>query len=150
VGFLLVAAVAGLGGGTLRNLLLYRRPVFWVREPLWLWLTSAIGGLVYFIVPRVERRCAVLLWTDALGLAAFCGIGAQAALSAGASATVAVVIGIMTATFGGLIRDGVCEQTPIILKEEIYAAAAATGATVLMDLNTGFGKGVVGQQVVRP
>jgi uncharacterized membrane protein YeiH len=132
VGFLLVAAVAGIGGGTLRDLLLYRGPVFWVREPLWLWLTSAVGALVYLTAPRVERRCAALLWTDALGLAVFCVIGAQAALSAGASASVAVLMGTMTATFGGLIRDVVCAETPLILKKEIYATAAAAGAAVLV------------------
>jgi uncharacterized membrane protein YeiH len=132
LGFLLVAAVAGIGGGTLRDLLLYHGPVFWVREPLWLWLTSAAAVLVYFAAPRVGCRYAALLWADALGLAAFCVVGAQAALEAGASAGVAVLIGTMTATFGGLIRDVVCTQTPLILKKEIYVAAAGAGAAVLV------------------
>ena len=127
MGFLLVAAAAGIGGGTLRDLLLYHGPVFWVREPLWLWLTSAVAALVYFTAPR-----AALLWADALGLAAFCVVGAQAALEAGASASVAILIGTMTATVGGLIRDVVCSETPLILKKEIYAAAAGAGAAVLV------------------
>ena len=132
VGFLFVAAVAGIGGGTLRDLLLYHGPVFWVRDPLWIWLTSAVAALVYFIAPRVERRYAALLWTDALGLAAFCVVGAQAALEAGASASVAILMGAMTATIGGLMRDVVCSETPLVLKKEIYVTAAGAGAAVLV------------------
>ena len=133
VGFLVVAAAAGIGGRTLRDLLLYHGPpVFWVREPLWIWLTGAVATLVYFTAPRVERRYAALLWADALGLAAFCVVGAQAALEAGASASAAILIGTMTATFGGLIRDVGCSETPLILKKEIYVAAAAAGAAVLV------------------
>jgi uncharacterized membrane protein YeiH len=67
-GFLFVAGAAGIAGGTLRDLLLYHGPVFWVREPLWLWLTSAVAVLVYFIAPHMERRYAALLWADALVL----------------------------------------------------------------------------------
>ena len=132
VGFLIVAAVAGTGGGTLRDLLLYHGPVFWVREPLWLWLIGVAAAPVYFIAPHVERHYAVLLWADALGLAAFCVVGAQAALEAGASASVAILIGTMTATFGGLIRDVGCSETPLILKKEIYVPAAGAGAAVLV------------------
>lgn len=132
VGFLFVAAVTGIGGGTLRDLLLDRGPVFWVREPLPLWLTSAVAVLVYFTASRVERRYTALLWADALGLAVFCVMGAQAALTAGASASVAVLMGTMTATFGGLIRDVVCTETPLILRKEIYATAAGAGAAVLV------------------
>ena len=135
VGFLVVAAGAGIGGGTLRDLLLYHGPVFWVREPLWIWLTSVVAVLVYFTAPHVERRYAALLWADALGLAAFCVVGAQAALEAGASASVAIFIGTMTAIFGGLIRDVGCSETPLILKKEIYVPAAGAGAAVLVVAN---------------
>jgi len=136
VGFLFVAAVTGIGGGTLRDLLLDRGPVFWVREPLSLWLTSAMAVLVYFTASRVERRYAALLWADALGLAVFCAMGAQTALAAGTSASVAILMGIMTATFGGLIRDVVCMETPLILRKEIYATAAGAGAAVLVVAET--------------
>ena len=132
VGFLFVAAVTGIGGGTLRDLLLDRGPVFWVREPLSLWLTSAVAVLLYFTASRLERRYAALLWADALGMAVFCVLGARTALDAGAGPEVAVLMGTMTATFGGLIRDVVCTETPLILRKEIYATAAAAGATVLV------------------
>jgi uncharacterized membrane protein YeiH len=132
VGFLFVAAVTGIGGGTLRDLLLDRGPVFWVHEPLYLWLTSAAALLTFVVAPHLQRRAAVLLWADAAGLAAFSVIGAQTALDAGAGPAVAVLMGTMTATFGGLIRDVVCTETPLILRREIYATAAAAGAAVLV------------------
>jgi len=132
VGFLFVAAVTGVGGGTLRDLLLDRGPVFWIGEPVYLWLTSAAALLAFAIATHLERRLALLLWADAVGLAAFSVMGAQTALEAGAGATVAVLMGTMTATFGGLIRDVVCNETPLILRREIYATAAAGGATVLV------------------
>lgn len=132
VGFLFLAAVTGIGGGTLRDLLLDRGPVFWVTQPQYLWLTSAAGFAVFFTASYVERRRAVLLWADAVGLAVFSVLGAQTTLDAGAGASVAILMGTMTATFGGLIRDVVCGETPLILKKEIYATAAAAGAAVLV------------------
>jgi uncharacterized membrane protein YeiH len=134
VGFLFVGAVTGIGGGTLRDLLLDRGPVFWVQQPFYLWVTSVAAVLTFFVAPHVERRYAALLWADAVGLAVFCVLGAQTALSVGAGATVAVLMGTMTATFGGLIRDVVCTETPLILRKEIYATAAAAGAAVLVAL----------------
>jgi uncharacterized membrane protein YeiH len=134
-GFVLVAVVTGVGGGTLRDILLYHGPVFWVREPLWLWLTISVAVLVYFTAPFVERRSEVLLWTDALGLAALCVVGTQAGLDAGASASIAILIGIMAAIAGGVIRDVVCSETPLIRRKEIYVAAAAAGAAVLVVSN---------------
>lgn len=132
VGFLFVAAVTGIGGGTLRDLLLDRGPVFWVEEPVYLALTSAAAALVFLVAPHLERRQAALLWADALGLAAFAVMGAQTALAVGAGGAVAVLMGTMTATFGGLIRDVVCNETPLLLQKEIYATAAAAGAAVLV------------------
>lgn len=132
VGFLFVAAVTGIGGGTLRDLLLDRGPVFWVQEPLPLWLTSAAALLVYAMARHVERRCRALLWADALGLAVFCVMGAETALAAGAAPSVAILMGAMTATFGGLIRDVVCNETPLILRREIYVTAAAAGAATYL------------------
>jgi uncharacterized membrane protein YeiH len=134
VGFLFVAAVTGIGGGTLRDLLLDRGPVFWVQQPFYLWVISVAAVLTFFVAPHVERRYAALLWADAVGLAVFSVLGAQTALSVGAGATVAVLMGTMTATFGGLIRDVVCTETPLILRKEIYATAAAAGAAVLVAL----------------
>lgn len=132
VGFLFVGAVTGIGGGTLRDVLLDRGPVFWVHEPIYLWVTSAAAVATFVVAPHIERRAVALLWADAVGLAVFCVLGARMALDAGAGPAVAVLMGAMTATFGGLIRDVVCTETPLLLKREIYATAAAGGATLLV------------------
>ena len=131
VGFLFVAAVTGIGGGTLRDLLL-DRPVFWLHEPVYLWLTSAAALVTFVVAPHIQRRATPLLWADAVGLAVFSVLGAQHALDAGVGPAVAVLLGSMTATFGGLIRDVVCTETPLILKREVYATAAAAGATAVV------------------
>ena len=131
VGFLFVAAVTGIGGGTLRDLLL-DRPVFWVHEPVYLWLTSGAALLTFVVAPHIARRATPLLWADAVGMAVFAVLGAQKALNAGTGPEVAVLMGTMTATFGGLIRDVVCTETPLLLKREIYATAAAAGAATLV------------------
>jgi uncharacterized membrane protein YeiH len=112
--------------------MLDRGPVFWVREPIYLWVTSAAAAAVFALAPRLEQRQPLLLWADAVGLAAFAVTGAQTALQAGAGNMVAGLMGTMTATFGGLIRDLVCHETPLILHREIYATAAAAGAAVLV------------------
>ena len=132
VGFLFVAAVTGIGGGTLRDVLLDRGPVFWVHDPVYLWVTSTAAIVTFLIAPHIERRSIALLWADTLGMALFCVLGARTALVCGAGPEVAVLMGTMTATFGGLIRDVVCTETPLLLQREIYATAAASGAAMLV------------------
>lgn len=130
VGFVLIATVTGIGGGTLRDLLLGRAPVFWVGEPLHLWLTTATALLVFVTAHHLESRFKALLWADAVGLAIFAVIGAEIALAAGVPWSVAALMGVMTATFGGLIRDVLCNELPLLLRKEIYATAAVAGAAV--------------------
>lgn len=134
VGFLLVATVTGIGGGTLRDLLLGRDPVFWIAQPEYLYVTAAAAVLVYFTAHLVERRYPILLWAAAVGLALFAVLGARIALLTGTGPVVAVVMGVMTATMGGLIRDVLCGERPLILAKEIYATAAFAGAAVTVGL----------------
>lgn len=134
VGFVFVASVTGIGGGTARDLLLGRDPVFWIVAPEYLWVTTAAAVLVYFTAHLVERRYTVLLWADAIGLALFCVLGARIALLTGSGPTVAILMGVMTATMGGLIRDVVCGERPLILEREIYATAAALGAAITVGM----------------
>lgn len=129
VGFALIATVAGIGGGTLRDLLL-GLPVFWVSQPHYIGLCVAIAITVYFIAPHIEYRYKVLLWADAAGLSLFCVLGAKLAIESGFSATIGVVMGLLSATFGGLLRDVLCNEVPLILRNEIYATAAVCGALV--------------------
>lgn len=127
IGFGLMASATGIGGGTLRDLLL-DRPVFWITDGRYLAVCLGIALLAYLGAHVVQRRFVVLLWADAVGIAAYAVMGAELGLRAGAVAPVAVVLGVMTATFGGLIRDVLCQETPLILRREVYATAVAAGA----------------------
>lgn len=134
VGFVLIAAVTGFGGGTLRDLLLGRTPLFWLRAPELLAICAVVAVLVFFTAHRLESRFRVLLWADAVGLALYAVVGAEIALLAGASPWAAVLLGVVTATFGGIVRDVICNELPLILRREIYVTAAAAGALVFVAL----------------
>jgi uncharacterized membrane protein YeiH len=134
VGFALIAAVTGLGGGTLRDLLLGRTPVGWLRAPELLAVCAGVAVLVFLGAHRLESRFRALLWADAVGLALYAVVGAEIALLVGASPWAAVLLGVVTATAGGILRDVVCNELPLILRREIYATAAAAGAAVFVAL----------------
>jgi uncharacterized membrane protein YeiH len=134
IGFILIAALTAFGGGTTRDVLL-GVPVFWLRTPELVALAAGMALLVYFTAHLAERRFVWLLWADAAGLAIFAVLGADAALREGASPWAAILLGMITATFGGLIRDVVCDEIPLILRREIYATAAACGAAAFMALH---------------
>jgi uncharacterized membrane protein YeiH len=124
-GFVLVAAATGIGGGTFRDVVLGRLPVFWVEAPSYLGICAAIAIVAFFTAHRIESRFRALLWADALGLALFAVQGTETALAAGAGPVVAVLLGMVTATFGGIIRDVLCAELPLMVRREIYATAAA-------------------------
>ncbi|WNJ98875.1 trimeric intracellular cation channel family protein [Thalassospiraceae bacterium LMO-JJ14] len=134
IGFGLMACLTGVGGGTLRDVLL-DRTVFWIADPLAIWICLAIAVLLFFTAHRVQRRYPVLLWADALGIALYGVMGAELARRSGAGPLVAIVMGMMTATFGGLLRDVVCAETPLILRKEVYATCAALAAATHILLN---------------
>ena len=128
VGFCLIATVTGIGGGTVRDLLLGQGAVYWITQPAYVLICISVGVLMFFTAPYIEFRYRVLLWADAAGLALFCVTGAQKALEVTNSLPVSVIMGVMTATFGGIIRDVLCAEVPLMLRKEIYATAAAAGA----------------------
>jgi len=135
-GFALLATLTGVGGGTLRDLLIGIRPVFWVGDPTDVLVCLVVAETVFVLGPKrvaaLEggRRGRVLLWADALGLALFAVTGTAKALAAGAPALSAIALGTITATFGGIIRDIFAGTTPLVLRQEIYVTAAALGAAV--------------------
>jgi uncharacterized membrane protein YeiH len=133
VGFVVLGTVTGIGGGTLRDVLL-GLPVFWVAEPAYLITCALASVFVYFAAHIPQSRYRYLLWMDAIGLALFAVTGAEKAAQAGAQFTVAVAMGVITATFGGIIRDLLGGGSPIILSREIYASAALAAAVVLIVL----------------
>ena len=135
VGFALIATVTGIGGGTLRDLLL-GQSVFWVTQPGYVGLCVAVAAFVYIAAPHIEYRYRLLLWADAAGLSLFCVLGARVAIETGFSSMIAIVMGLLSATFGGLIRDVLCNEIPLILRKEIYATAALIGATAYIALES--------------
>ncbi|MEQ8298838.1 MAG: trimeric intracellular cation channel family protein [Nitratireductor sp.] len=135
IGFLFLAGVTGVGGGTLRDLVLGELPVFWVVNPAYLLVCGAVAVLVFLTAPLVESRYRLLLWLDALGLSAYCVMGAAKGLALAASPLVAIVTGIMTATFGGILRDLLAGEPSVLLRPEIYVTAALAGAAAFVALD---------------
>ena len=136
IGFLFLASATGIGGGTFRDLIL-GAPVFWVKNPAYVLVCVAIAILVYFSAHRVESRWKLLLWLDAIGLSAYAVMGAAKGLAATGSPTVAVVTGMLTATFGGILRDLLAGEPSVLLRPEIYVTAAMAGAARLHALRSG-------------
>ena len=133
VGFLWLGVVTGVGGGTLRDLLI-GAPVFWVRYPSPVIACLIAGFIVYFSAHHLSSRYRAILWLDALGLALVTIAGTAKALDAGTGALVAVVMGVITAAVGGIIRDVLGQEPSIILKREIYVTASLAGAIVFTGL----------------
>jgi len=126
--FILFGTITGVGGGTLRDLLL-DAPVFWVSDTRYLWVCIVVAATTWYLVPLLRARQRLLLWADAMGLALFCALGAAKAQQLEAPGVVAVVMGVMSASFGGLIRDTLLGRESVLLGPEIYVTAALAGST---------------------
>lgn len=138
VGMAMVAGLAAFGGGTLRDILLDRRPFFWVENEIWVWILIAlcIGALLFIRGRHLEPTQRAMQWPDAVGLGAFTAGGTQLALNAGVPAIISVIMGVLTAVFGGVLRDIVVNEIPKAFSDHIpYAVIAFTGAWVVVFLN---------------
>lgn len=134
IGLIVIGTATGIGGGTLRDLVLGVRPVFWVQDQVFL-ITCVITSVsVFWWAKALRSRFTVLLWLDAVGMAMFAVAGTQKAVSLGAPGFVAALMGVMTASFGGLIRDVLCGEKPLIFHKEIYATAALAGSVTFLVL----------------
>lgn len=142
LGILIVALAASLGGGSLRDVLL-DRAVFWVADQRYL-LAAILAAFVTFLVARIWRLpMRLFIIADAFGLALFTVSGAQAALAVDAPWLVASLMGVVTGAAGGLVRDVLCNQVPLIFSGELYATASWAGALTLVALHfTGCGAGI--------
>lgn len=130
IGFLFLATVTGIGGGTFRDVILGATPVFWVLNPNYVNICVAVGLIVYFTAHFVESRYRLLLWFDAVGLSAYCVMGAAKGLAATGFPEVAVITGVLTASFGGVLRDLLAGEPSVLLRPEIYVTAALAGAAI--------------------
>lgn len=127
VGFMWLAIVTGIGGGTVRDLLL-GVPVFWVRDPAPIVACLLAAAAAYFTSHLVHSRYRLIVWLDAIGLALVTIAGTAKGLDAGAGPVVAVVMGVLTSALGGVIRDILGQEPSIILRREIYVTASLAGA----------------------
>ena len=129
VGFFFVACLTAVGGGTLRDVILNREAVFWVSDPGMILSACLAALLVFFTAHLLESRLRALEWCDAAALAVAVPAGVGVAMSMGQSAPIIVIMGVVTGTLGGLMRDVVCNEVPLVLKKgELYATAALAGA----------------------
>lgn len=129
VGFVFLAAVTGIGGGTFRDLIL-GVPVFWIGNRDYVLICTVVALVVFFGAHRVESRYKLLLWLDAIGLAVFAVMGAAKGMAITGSPAVSIVMGMLTACFGGILRDLLAGEPSVLLRPEVYVTAAIVGAGV--------------------
>jgi uncharacterized membrane protein YeiH len=131
VGVVFVSFVAAVGGGSLRDLLLDRNPVFWLAQPSYLTVSLIAGALTWIYICRWKAPVRFLSFVDAFGLGLFTISGIQIAQEMGQSLLICLVMGVITGVAGGLLRDLLCGEIPSIFKSgELYASAALLGGAV--------------------
>ena len=133
--FILVGTVTAIGGGTLRDLLLGVSPVGWVSNPGAIYLAVVASILTYFSVGLFRNRDAWILWMDAIGLSAFAVLGAQVATAAVVPPIIAVVMDVMSATFGGIMRDVLCAEVLTLMRPEMYITCALLASFLFVVLD---------------
>lgn len=129
IGYLFLASVTGIGGGTMRDVVLGATPVFWVTNPTYLLVCATVAVLLFFTAHLFDSRYRVLVWLDAIGLSAYCVMGSAKGYAATGSPSVALVTGMLTATFGGVLRDLLAGEPSVLLRPEVYVTAALIGAS---------------------
>ncbi|WP_428512784.1 trimeric intracellular cation channel family protein [Roseovarius sp.] len=129
VGFAFIACLTAVGGGTVRDVLLDRNPVFWIANPSFIATACAAAILIFFTAHLFESRYRLLLWLDSLALAVAVPAGVATALAMSQPLPIVVIMGMVTGCLGGLMRDVVCNEVPLVLKQgELYVTAAFAGS----------------------
>ncbi len=135
VGAIVLGFVTAVGGGTLRDILIGETPVGWMKDLNTLYVIFAALPICYFFKNRIlNLRKSVFLF-DTIGIGLFTILGLQKTLAIGLSPVIAVMMGIVSATFGGVIRDVLSTEVPLIFRKEIYASACLAGALVFLFLD---------------
>jgi uncharacterized membrane protein YeiH len=130
-GVVVLGCVTALGGGTLRDVVLGSHPVFWISDTLYLALASMAAIGTFLSAQRIRFHGNVLMYADAVGLAVFTVIGFQKGFQQTHEYSIAIVMGVTTGVVGGIIRDLLSGEIPLILRREIYASASLCGAALL-------------------
>ncbi|MEM8850677.1 MAG: trimeric intracellular cation channel family protein [Pseudomonadota bacterium] len=129
IGFIFLACLTAVGGGTVRDLLIGRDPVFWIADPAPVALAAGAAILVFFTHHLVASRLAWIVWLDAVALSVAAAAGVGAATAMGLGLWVQIVMGVVTGCLGGLMRDVVVGEVPLVLRAgELYVTAALAGA----------------------
>jgi uncharacterized membrane protein YeiH len=139
IGVGVIAVVTAIGGGTLRDLLLDRHPIFWIADTNYLWVVLAAGAATLLYVRYRRPPTGSLLVADALGLALFTISGAQVAEQQGLPGLIVVAMGTITGAAGGVLRDVLCNEVPLLFgpSDTLYATAAIAGASAYLGLQAG-------------
>ncbi len=130
-----IAVIAGIGGGTVRDILLGRLPVYWINDPVYVLVGIAAAVLTFYLGRRIAIPRNFFLLPDALGLALFTVIGTTVALNLHVHWFIAALMGVITGVFGGVIRDIMCNEVPLIFRTDLYATASLVGALLLILLD---------------
>ena len=133
LGFVLIGTITGIGGGTIRDLLLGRK-VWWTQDPLELILCVVAALVTFFFIRSDITRRKGMIWADTLGLSVFGVVGCHVAIEFGAPFGIAVFMGMVTATGGGVIRDVLTNTQPMIVSGQVYATAALLGSLIYASL----------------
>ena len=152
VGFIFMAALTAVGGGTLRDLILGRDMVFWVAQPAYVVIAAGAALVVFWTAHLFESRYKWLIWLDSVALAVAVAAGVGVAIEGGFGPVIITIMGVVTGTFGGLMRDVVGNEVPLVLKQgQLYLTAAFGGAVtavVLMSVGLPQGQALVACSVV--
>ena len=134
-GVAVIAVIAGIGGGTVRDLLLGRLPVYWVHDPIYVVVGITAAVFTFFLGRKLPLPKNFFLLPDAIGLALFTVIGTSVAMGLHVHWFIAALMGVITGVFGGVIRDILCNELPLIFRTDIYATASLIGALLLLALD---------------
>lgn len=134
-GVIMIACITALGGGSVRDALFNTHPMTWVAHPQYLLYTSLFAIFTIFVAHSLIRVMKIFLILDALGLAAFVVVGTEKILSHGFPASVAVISGLVTGISGGMLRDILCNDIPLVLRKELYAVIALAGSILFISLD---------------
>ena len=138
-GVCLIACVTALGGGTMRDLFLDHYPLYWVENPYILLLTCGAAVVTIAIARVVDKLRWPFLLLDGLGLVVFTIIGCNIAMEVGVHPVIVLVSGMVTGIFGGILRDVLCNDVPLVFRGELYATVSiVTGAIYILGLGAGF------------
>ena len=131
VGFAFISCLTAVGGGTVRDLLLDRNPIFWIEQPTYIAVACIAAFVIFFTAHLVESRLRTLIWLDSFALAVAVPAGTGVALALDHQILVVILMGTITGCLGGLLRDVVLDDVPVVLKQgELYVTAAFAGATI--------------------